>query len=72
MVWERIRPSVPVHVAEMRAWRGMSTQEQAAADVQAMQEAAFWEHEAVVRAGAEESARLAVQRAAEINVQYHP
>jgi hypothetical protein len=69
---EKRRSSVPAHVAEMRAWRALSTQEQAAADAQAMKVAAFREHDAEVRAGAEQAARLAVERAAAINVQYHP
>jgi hypothetical protein len=72
MWWEKHRPSVPAHVAEMAAWRRLSTQEQAAADAQAMKDAAFREHDAEVREGAEQAARLAVERAARTNVPYHP
>jgi hypothetical protein len=69
---EKRRSSVPAHVAEMRAWRGLSTQEQAAIDAQAIKVAAFREHDAEVRAGAEQAARLAVERAARTNALYHP
>lgn len=75
--WEKRRPSVPAHVAEMAAWRRLSTEEQAAVDAEALAEGLVaGGFDAAVRARAEESARLAAQlaaqRAAEINVQYHP
>jgi hypothetical protein len=71
--WERRRPSVPARVVEMRAWRGLSTQKQAAADGAALDAAdAFERARAEARERAEDAARLAVERAADINVQYHP
>jgi hypothetical protein len=70
---EKRRSSVPAHVKEMQAWRGLSTQEQAAADGAALDAAdAFEWARAEARERAEDAARLAVERAADINVQYHP
>lgn len=70
--WEKRRPTVPEHVAELRAWRSLSTAEQAAADREEIAVAAFEESEADVVHRAEESARFAAEMAARTNVLYHP
>lgn len=67
--WERRRPSVPDNVVELRAWRGLSTAEQAAVDAGAIEAAAGRE---AARRGAEESAQLAAARAAEVNALFRP
>lgn len=68
LMWERMRPSVPVYVEEMRAWRGLSASEQAAVDAEALAVDGF----DAVRGRVEERARIAELRAAEINAQFHP
>jgi len=68
--WEKRRPTVPAHVAEMRAWRRLSTGEQAAADEAALEEASVVE--AAARRDAEDAARLLVERATEVNALFHP
>lgn len=71
--WERRRPSVPEDVAAMRAWRRLSTAQQAAADREAIVTGAFFEEvDAEARWRAEDAARVAVERAAEINALHHP
>ncbi|MCL8016943.1 hypothetical protein [Streptomyces sp. AS02] len=71
--WEKRRPSVPAYVAEMRGWRRLSTAQQAAADREAIVTAAFFEEvDAEARQRAEEAARLAVERAAQINALTRP
>ncbi|WP_329376226.1 hypothetical protein [Streptomyces sp. NBC_01483] len=71
--WEKHRPTVPAHVAEMAAWRRLSTQEQAAADAEAIAEGMVADgFDAAARARAEESVRRAVQRATEVNALFRP
>jgi hypothetical protein len=71
--WEKHRPTVPAHVAELRAWRRMPTEEQAAVDAEALAIGAAADMGArEAEAGAAEAARLAVERAAAINAQYYP
>lgn len=73
LMWERMRPSVPAHVEEMRAWRELSASGQAAADAEALAEGAAADgFDAAVWGRLEERARLAELRAAEINAQLHP
>lgn len=71
--WERHRPSVPAHVAEMRGWSQLSTAQQAAHDDESIAtRAAIEKAEREARARAEDAARLAVERRAEVNVLFHP
>lgn len=70
---EKRRSSVPAHVEQMRAWRRLSTQEQAAADGAALDAAdAFERARAEARERAEDAARLAVERATEVNALFRP
>lgn len=69
LMWERMRPSVPAHVEEMRAWRQLSASEQDAVDAEALAEGVVADgFDAAVRGRAEERGR----RAPEINAQFHP
>lgn len=71
--WEKHRPSVPAHVAEMRAWRGLSTGEQAAADAEAVAiRVAIDKANEEAADRAKEAAQLAVDRATNVNALYHP
>jgi hypothetical protein len=71
--WEKHRPTVPAHVAEMAAWRRLSTQEQAAADNKALAEGMVADgFDAAARAQADKSVRLAVERATEVNALFRP
>lgn len=67
--WERRHPSVPAHVAEMRAWRGLSTAEQEAVDTAALDLGEQAELDAL--ADAEDAARDLVHRT-QVNALYHP
>jgi hypothetical protein len=71
--WEKRRPTVPAHVAQMRAWRRLSTKEQAAVDADAIATGAAIDtanKEAAARA--EEAVHLALERAARTNALFHP
>lgn len=71
--WERRHPSVPADVAEIRKWRRLSTEEQARADAEALAEGAVGDgFDAACQGLAEQRARDAVLRAAEVNALYHP
>ena len=63
--WEKRRPTVPKHVAQMRAWRAMSAAEQEAVDTASLDLAEQAALDAEL--DAQESAQLAVERATEIN-----
>lgn len=69
--WERRHPSVPADVAELRKWRRLSTEEQEAADAQALAEGAVADgFDAACQGLEEQRARDAVLRASEINTLY--
>jgi hypothetical protein len=71
--WEKRRPTVPAHVAEMRAWRRLSTKEQAAVDAEAITiRVTIDQTNKEAAARAEEAVRLAVERAARTNALFHP
>lgn len=73
MWWEKRRPTVPAPVEEMRAWRRLSTEEQAAADAEALDEGMVADgFDAAARARAEKAVRLAVRRANEVNALFRP
>jgi hypothetical protein len=73
MWWEKHRPTVPAHVAEMRAWRRLSTQEQAAVDAEAITiRVCIDQTNKEAAARAEEAVRLAVERAARTNALFRP
>lgn len=60
-------------VADPAVWRVLPTRVQAAVDADAIADGVVADgFDAAVLARAEESARLAVQRAADINAQFHP